>query len=303
MVAGNTIFIRGSGVDDPITDDYTNGAGGFYSAPSGNSTTGPNKLIGYNGRPRISHSGLLLYSTNSWHLENLVFFLNASPSYPTYGIIYGATRSNVLNCKIDINGHSACHGLEMAGRVLDTVIMNSGAKSGTGSFGFYGGNYASTLIGCKIEDIPGAGVADGLGGAIILMDSVVVNCNSVGVYVTGYPQICSVVRGNTIDNNGGDGIVIATNEAACNSIVLNNVITNNGGYGINYSNDSAAANDIRSLRLNRDNIFDNNTSGPVSGISSGVDDQNIDPLYNDAGSGDYTPAEPTLQGAAYPPNL
>lgn len=107
---------------------------------------------------------------------------------------------------------------------------------------------------------------------------------------------------NTIANNDGDGVEIATQgDFYGSSTFTNNLLTGNGNYGLRISAAGASAISVLAFGLNaQGNNTYNNTSGAcnLSGVLQ--NDPGLDPQYADIGTFDFTPTNASLIGAGWP---
>ena len=95
LIGGNTIYIRGGGTDDPGSSDYDWSAD-YWNFPSGgNQSNGNLKIVGYNGRPRISHRGLLWFTGSFTFVKNLSLF--QSNGTWTTQTCFGPTTTSYYN--------------------------------------------------------------------------------------------------------------------------------------------------------------------------------------------------------------
>lgn len=78
----------------------------------------------------------------------------------------------------------------------------------------------------------------------------------------------------TIDGNAGDGIEVATNNAAL-PVIVGNQITNNGAYGVNFSGTTPHSPIVQY------NNFYGNTTNPANGITLDATNLTVDPGYTD----------------------
>jgi hypothetical protein len=174
--------------------------------------------------------------------------------------------------------------------------VNSGSNNGSGIF--FATTNASTqgilISGCKLHHNARAGLMGQLGPITVAHTLIYAN-SMTGVTVDRAIALHNCV----IDGNGGAGVVGANGSAAIPTILSNCAVTNNGGWGF----DGSVGN-----RTGSNNLFYNNTSGHVAGLSESYDILRMfpnsilgeDPLYTSRvnNSEDFTPqaGSPLLGG-------
>lgn len=300
LAPGHIVYIRGSGTDNPSSDDYTYPATDYSIIPNGDGTSGKIQFIGYNGRPRINNSGLMFYQAQFITLKNLFFFLNSSPSFPQYGLFntnpQTIPRTYAEYVKVDTNGNAgATVGLAIQTAIRCT-ITNSGttSPSGTGA-GLYLAGYAGGAHGCTVEKQRANGIRMETSISIV-KDSLIVNNGVSGITLINSANYGQSVIGNTIDGNAGDGITFDSGQIAADN-VYNNIVSNNGGYCLNAA-DSSALNDKLKELFDYNDLY-NCTSGLRNNLSAGTHDLNLDPQFTNSGSGDYSIGT-NLKAMGYP---
>jgi len=288
LVAGNTIYIRGSGNNDPSSSDYDHSAG-YWTTVSGTSAA-PIRLIGYNGRPRISMNGLFLHLAHHWVVENIVSF-HASAAFTTYGFMSSMSCYS-LNCIFEQNGNDASM---QNGIAASCVFRNSGSTTA-------GVNYAHVLTGSTFWGSAFGNVYHNIrGGAIstsgltVVAQNIIRGCKGTGsamagILVSDANTRSATIWNNTIDGGAGDGIYFTAAESAQMSMVRNNIIANHTGsgkYGINLAFGTTGANDhLVAGRFDYNNLYNNATAR--NNHSAGANDIALDPQYTDTGTGDYS---------------
>jgi hypothetical protein len=284
LAAGHTIYLRGSGSDAPVSADYASPAYGIY--PAGNDTVGQIRLIGYNGRPKISGYGLIFYTT-AWHIENLEVIANGN-SFTTQGLINGAIF--VKNVRFDQAGYDivGCS----AGSYYGCSFINSGSTSAGTSQAIIG---APIIIGCMFYNWRGPVLNTGTwANALRMEESIIANSHSTTaalmLTIAGSSQR-AIIRNCTFYGNVGDAVKIMGNTTydafTAESIVFfNNIFANNGAYGIRYTGTLATNDKIREFVDH--NAFYGNVSGPMYLLSAGTNDITLstDPFV-DAATGDF----------------
>ena len=304
VVAGNIVYIQGSGSDTPSSADYANTTG-FYTPVSGSSGTARVQLIGETGRPRFASNGLIFYNWTFCFVKNL-YLTTTSNNSGSFGIINCAGNDTVQNLVIDTNNQTGILGIYINGtnvRVLDTEIK-SGTSSPTSSAGCHGinnTNYGAYVENCNIHHMRAKGILDS-GGGTVIRNTKVWGCvdNSIDLAAALTPS--SVVN-CTVDAGQGHALLIAQvtlfGMDIRNSIFSNH--TGSGKYGISIAAGTAAANDLIKNFVDY-NCYYNNTSN-FNAISAGAHDtQGTDPQYVSASTGDFTLGT-NLKGLGYLPYL
>lgn len=306
LAAGHTINMRGSGPLDPSTVDYDFTAG-YWTFPSGSLSVGPISLIGYNGRPHISHSGRLFDVTGAATLfwqATFVKFSHLAPGATDYGVFGYPYGGSVFNCIFDNFGYDAV-GCTVV--VCVNCLFRQTGSVATGikyRSAIATANNGQTVIpmlikGNYVYGWMGSGISDanlGGGGFGISISNNIVNfCQQDGIYLVG-SQASSIVEGNTIYASGADGIELTTNQQALCTVVNNNVV-NSGGYGLNCG--GGAANLLKALVLFGYNNYYNNASGDYNGVSAAATDLALDPQFTNPAGGDFSIGT-NLKAAGFP---
>lgn len=281
LAAGHTVFIRGSGSENPGSADYTYTT--YYNFPSSNNTSGKIKFIGYNGRPRIDSAGLLFYQA-TYFCENL-HLKATSASNGVYGFINGGW---IYNCWFDQAGYDmtgvSCISCE------DSYFFNTGSTS-TGTLpaidknGLYGGNISRNFInGWKAKGINFTALAT-------ISFNVIANCKGDAIF--GYnlnnTSYYYRVENNSTYGNTGSGLRFDGSGDSYALSISDNIFESNSAYGINFSAGTQALNDRNIREFNRRNFFYNNTSGPRNGISAGIFDVTLtSSAFTNAAGGNFS---------------
>ena len=282
LLAGNTVNVRGSGSNDPSTVDYDYSAG-YWTFPSGDTTSGRITFTGYNGRPMIGYSGLLFYNLDYQKLQNVVF-KQTNGSYGQ-GVCNSAT-SYMDNCSIDQNGYDSTL---WRGSITNSCLKNTGGTSAGAAYVLSTVSYGAILAGNVIKNIRGGGIQD-TNGASVIINNLIYNCKGTTASIALNLNFGCTIIGNTIDAGAGDGIVCQNSTAIERSIIRNNIISNNTGsgkYGINCSTGTAAQNNSSIAGAWDYNNLYNNTAAR-NNHSAGAHDLALDPQYTNAGAGDYS---------------
>lgn len=297
--AGDTIMVRaaaGNAASFPTSGhDYTLSAYKDVSGAgaSGNDTAGWTRIIGYNGMPTIGTDGLGFYQCTMIWFENLYLCANSSNN-GSLGIINGNNTCVVSECLFNLNLKTIYAATLNQGIMSGCEIFGGNTTvSGSGS-GVSAAPYGTIIHGCNIHHCGGSGIVFNTGAN--LRDNVVWANGGDGILVDlCASNVTGSIIGNTIDGNGGNGIFVDDTNAF-NLTIRNNNITSNGGYGIKNADSSS---DVRKMAWGWNNVW-GNTSGSYQNVTADPTDLSVDPDYADAANGDFTPAEATLEGAAYP---
>jgi len=259
LTAGNTVYILGSGVPSPAsyTYDYTTSPGG---AMQSGSTSGLLRFIGDPATPsggvpclQIPWNHSLFYNTSYVYTENLWVVTTTAVS-----IVYGGGAGVAKNCVIDQYGHDSAgfSGCQLLGcEVFSSVTSSTGSQYAASLLS----NEADSATSCNFHNCIGNGVQMAYGGR--LQSSVVAKCNGNGVVLLGggYPYQ-QAISNNTIDGNGGNGIVLDQSNMS-RLVCTNNIISNHttsGKYGITVSAGTPLANDLIRPIIDHNTYYNNN---------------------------------------------
>lgn len=273
-----------------ITDINTPRAGYKYLVKSGTyangtttttltgdgSTTSPNVIEGFNategdliaqGRtsggaldtanfPVISYTGTTAKfdASGATHLVLRCLNITSAASAATLDV---ATNSRVTRCKVDNSSSNAsAAGITATGAGADLVIIDCDVGPGVSgaAHGIRTSMSNANIIGCRVKWIAG--------NALRIRSTVSVQgCT---LYESGIGINCDLnssnnnrIFGNTIVNNTGDGIDVATGTTGAMHISGNH-ITGNGGYGIDFNTSTC----VKMLGFNR---MRDNSSGDING--------------------------------------
>ena len=255
-VAGNTIYIRGSGSNFPTIADYTNPLGEPGPTPlGGDSTNGWIKYIGENGRPLITSGGEVYtmpgYGSNQYcWMENLCFM--PTGTYGEYvGLISNSYSHVFINCLFDQNGYEFILFSGLAKLVGCEFTSRAGGSGGSAYAVTLGTGGGSTMIGCNIHDVTGNGLSTDARLGQQITGNIITRCSGIGVLLAGQENsdgVASLFAFNTIDNNGGTGVSISGTAIPLGFwIFVGNLITNHTAsstYGMSASSGTAASNQL-----------------------------------------------------------
>lgn len=299
LTAGNTIYIRGSGSNDPSTVDYDWSAFPYASYANG-TPTAQVAWAGYNGRPNIKVGGLLWYSLTFHVFTNLKITI-AGTNNGGYGVIRGGA---VVDLIFDQNNYD-CSAVTVCPYAIGVTIRCTGNTGGGTQIALtdtaYGGTFRGINLTCK-------GVGIQIGNMGHLSDSVIHGCGGDGVqFNAGGNNYGQSVINCALDNCAGNGINFISTNGLTNTAILNNTITNNTGSGINLSG-TASANALGYRYLINYNAYYNNGSN-YTGVQPGANDVLLTASpYNNPSAGDYTlnntaGGGAACQGAGFPQSL
>ncbi len=286
VVAGNTVYILGSGTPNPASYvyDYTLSAGAFTLA-AGNSTAG--KILyandpltpGYKappdttgGMPTLKIPGSIITNASGTIGFNGLWFV-ASATGPIFQSSSGEDCT-IFGCVYDaFNFASKLKNGGPTLYVIGTEIFSSVAV--TNEDFVFSMNGVTVIIGCNIHDI-GLGIALSSGSTGILNNNIIAKLTNAsggfGAIFINSVAGASIIN-NTIDGNGSHGIEIANQADVAVSTVMNNIISNHTGVaksGIKVDSGGAAANSAIAALVDY-NVYYNNTAD-VTNINYGPHD-------------------------------
>lgn len=279
-VAGNTVLIRGQGLNDPVDIDYPT---------SGLIANAEFTYIGYNGRPKVGHNGALFNGSNGVHLVNFSF-VQTGGTYTNLGVITSGGASLAENCVFDQSGFDAIQATNVS--LLNCSFVNTGAQT----LGTQPSIKITNVVSCFIKNTL---IKDQRATGVLLdaylsyiSDSIIQNCSSNGIEITATTGLYSASIGMqncTIYGNVGHGVVINKPYMS----MKNNVIAAHstaGKHGLYWS--AAPSGYAREYaRTSRSNFYGNNSNSnePLSSL-----DTTIDPQFANAPV-DLTPTNTALR--------
>lgn len=308
LIGGNTIYIRGSGSDDPSSSDYDWSNDYWIGPAGGNQSNGNFKVIGYNGRPRISHRGLLVFTGGFYWVKNISFFMSNGTWIDK--AVFNAPTNSYYNCIFNANGYDCWvtqfgDGSNASGQMLCCEIRNTGGGAvGTTKAGVQLNHGGALIYGTWIHDLRANAVTTvGTYGSVV--NCLITDNLGDGFRDTqggGSSPIPLVFMNNTVDANGGHGISLAANAIGCHTIV-NNIISNHVGaskYAINFTDTYKVNQQKYRYVVGFNNYYGNTTNfNTVSSVVAWtvnpgedgvlVGDLAVDPQYTNAAGNDFTP--------------
>ena len=247
---------------------------------------------GFEIRASASIGSLLLFAAASkftrW--EGVRFNANNQATIALNNIVDSSDSHAFVRC--DVFGatgdgvQSRTNGLATAWKFIDCDVRDNG---GAGVVSHVNNRGDVVLVGSRIHGNASHGV--NLRRALQMTRCAVYGNGGDGVLAGTSSFSGSTISGCTIDDNAGDGIDISASGVSDVSVVESS-IANNGAYGVSTGADAGR------LRLWLRNHAHGNTSGAADVSLSGT--ITGDPLYADAGAGDFTPeAGSPLIGAGF----
>ena len=306
LVPGNVVYIYGGGTDNPSSPDYTKSGGSFVSPTVGNNTAGWIRFIGENGRPRIQSDGLQYHNVSCNGFEN-IYFSTSSNSNGTLGFMDGAGPVLAINVAFNQTGKdmacitvaaAACFGCEFFSSTANASTAGTNAA-------IIGGTYGNIYDSCNIHDCWGDGVKI-TGQMDTVTNSIISGCRGNGITVSGTTiNFRGHISHNTIDNNFGHGISVASVGTLGAYDCYSNFITNHttaAKYGISGPAGTTAVNDAVKALWDFNWFYGNSGGGNYNLVSAGNHDTSgTDPLYTNQGTQDYTlQSSSTAIGKGFP---
>jgi hypothetical protein len=301
VVAGNTVNIRGSGLDNPSSPDYS--VTGYYDTwTAGTVAAGRVAYIGYNGRPFIRGNGLLIYNATRSHWQHLKFSQTGTAA--DTAVMAQSSYSTIDDVYWDQNGQDFgfCYG---TADIRNSWFFNTGSTAGGSVAAVRPGNYAGLVHGCTFQDLRYRAVQGNT--SVTLVRCIIDSCHGdYGVTVADAGAPAFFIEGNVFYNNTGTGLYLTDgNILGRGGSVTNNIFYGNGGYGISVGDGTTALND-RLMRLSPlNNAFRNNTSGNYNALTGSNDialgaDPFIDAANGNFGLNGVANGGALLQGAGFP---
>lgn len=293
LVAGNIVYVLGSGTPNPAsyTYDYTVGT---VSLQSGSATAGfvtfandpgtpgykvPPDTTG--GMPVIKATAQVFLNLNYAFFAGLYFVADAASAN---GILSNANHCTVFGTVLDqFSFDCALSGAQANYNIIGCEVFSSVAPGSNGSNPAIAPN-PSNIVGCNIHDTVGPAILLENG---LIERNIIAKCRGYGIY----SDLASVkVIGNTIDANIGNAIQIHSQTALLLADIRNNIISNHttvSTFGLTIDAGTAAQNSAY-IGFADYNVFYNNTSN-YNAINAGPHDTALssDP-YNGQSTEDYS---------------
>ena len=283
-VAGNTVWVRGAGSDNPSSPDHT--FTGYFDTFVPGGSAGVVKVKGYNGRPFLRGNGLLFFGPLNWHFEHLKFSQTGGAN--ANNLIDNGQRVSVHDCYWDQNGIDFGFGKLWA--ITGSLLDNTGSTTAgvLPAVTLAGLNNSSVAIGNRFRNLRYRAVSASAGA--LIDRNIFQSMSSHGIIIpSGATPVATVIRNNAFYGCAGAGLRIDESMILQYLLCQNNIFVANGAYGIDVSVGSASANDPIFGVVADYNAFYNNTSGSRHNISAGPHDVALtgDPFTN-SGSGDFS---------------
>lgn len=278
LVAGNIIYILGSGIPNPAsyTYDYTmttyftpvTGLK-FLNDPSTPSYKAPPDTTG--GMPTIKTgaTGVAFYNFDA--LISGLWFVAASGASSGTSLMYANGPVWLTGCVLDQAGNDLGMFRSDFGYIfaLGCEVYSSTAPGAAGTGYAFGGSLPlvnCVVHSCNVHDVVGNGVY--LATNSKLANCIVSKCRADGVRISTSYNVA--ILNNTIDGNAGHGITCTNYTISNNGVILNNIISNHttsAKYGISLTNATLAMNKFMDY-----NVFYNNTADILSPLVYGPHD-------------------------------
>lgn len=291
IVAGNIVYILGSGTPNPssYTYDYTSSTVGNASGSTtaGYITYANDPLTpGYKAPPDTTGgmpciklpNGILFFNTDYVGAYGLYCVSSGQTSNAQYGIFAG-NHMQAIGCVHDqlafdyvFSADSSVQNVRIA--AYGCEIFSSTAPGSNGA-NYVMSSAAMVVNGCNIHDTVGPGIrlpSSGYQGASIL-NSIVAKCRGVGITVSGGADPPAALQNLTIDGNVGNGVEVTTQTALASLVMVNCIISNQTSAstsGLVIDAGSAAANS-RAAKFVDYNSYYNNTAN-YTAINAGTHD-------------------------------
>lgn len=304
-VAGNTIYVQGSGTDTPTTDDYT--ATGSY-IPSLGTDLLPVKVVSENGRARLSSDGAMFISALTFVRMEGLYLAATDVTNGNLGVLYVGEGSTIRNCIVNTGNGESVTGIRCDGdgtMVDDCYVFGTtgtpvaSASTDTCGIALFNNLVPSIVTNCTVRGCRGHGILGFFGH----IHHNIVYKNAVdGIQIYGFNSSYPVmIEYNTINANLGHGVYVDDDNFMYQTVIRNNIISNQAvaaKYGIKVATGTVAANDRAKRHIDYNVLFGNTAN--YSGISAGTHDtQGTDPGYTDAATLDFSTAI-AMSGLGWP---
>jgi len=286
LVPGNIVYVLGSGTPNPASYTYDYDTGGDFTLTSGNDTAGYVTIAndpstpGYKappdttgGMPCIRTGGLVYILAGYNKLQGLFFVLNGTSGNNV--LFFTSTNPTVITgCVCDQFGNDCGFTFQDGTLALfGNEVFTSVAPGSSGSkYAINIDSINTTIIGNNIHDTVGPGILANRGAFI--EGNIIAKCRGVGLLLSDSSAFpITVVRGNTIDGNLGNGMEVSSQVTLSYAAIQNNNITNHtqsGTYGFTVDAGTAAANSLVALLFDNQ-VWQGNTTD-VNAINKGPHD-------------------------------
>lgn len=283
LVAGNTVYILGSGIPNPASYTFDYSPSTYFTPVSGSSTAGnvtfandpstPNYSTG--GMPCIKASGLEFFAGSYIKIVNLWFYVNGSSNL-SIGVIYANSNPYIVqNCVFDMNGYKGTaiyYGDAIGNECFSYVATNRGDTSYPA---ITTDTFVQLVIGNNIHDLTSTSPVISLESGSQCTGNIVAKCAGTAIKVSSSFGINMrlLVSNNTLDGNLGNGIEFGAQQDLALTLCFNNIISNHTGagkYGMTVDAGTTAANNAVKGFADY-NVFYNNTTD-LNAIGYGAHD-------------------------------
>jgi hypothetical protein len=263
---------------------------GYQGRVSGN----PSLPLVTTNMPAISYTTGGLTISGSWAV---VEALNLTSTKTTATLTLSSSYCLAKSCVVENTATSAPNAqaisLSSTDIAYDCDVKVSGSGSGTGTIGCISIGTYSKCERCRISGAGSSakGVYYSATANAEIIGNLIFGCGSHGIMTGAY--FGGHIANNTIYDNGGDGINVATGNAYP-GLIENNLITDNSGYGINLVSTSNVA-----VLVN--NRMDRNTSGALGNVGDWITACNYSPntTHVSAASSEYVSPSTTWATADF----
>lgn len=280
---------------------------------AGNTTSGPITIQGASGAATLplltytANDDFFLVNNDYWVFRDFEMRNSNGTKTASYAI-----RCNVT-LTVAIHGVKVSHATDYFYRAIG--IQSNRCRVTQCEVGFcanigialVGTSDGTTIQGCYAHDNGSHGIGCASGGlqalGLNIMDNICDTNGGDGIHwdLGADGRNTGSVKNNTCYNNTSDGIEITNNTSGVPLSIVNNILKSNGGYGINFA--AAGAPLVQAVGALVDaNVFHGNTSGTIN-LAVDTNSLTTDPNFVNAGSGDFTPQEATLEGTAFPTSI
>lgn len=309
IVGGNLVYVLGSGTPNPAayTYDYTVAVGVTTAGSISFNVANDPATPGYKSYPDTTGGMPVIKFTSSYvitfvgggadFVQGLWFVGGSGVSAGSYAVIANSESGWLQGCILDQFGFDIGLYGTVAGPTIGImgceVFSSQGGSSGVNAAIYttgVTGNFITslTVVGCNIHDTVGYGIycscsASFFSVNLTVLNSIIAKCGNSGVLVDNFNG--SLIMGNTIDANLGDGITFGPNLGFWpGTIVMNNIISNHtagGKYGINTAAGTGGNSGSKGLDYN---VFYGNTTNISNSVPYGPHDTHggANPYVNQA---------------------
>lgn len=258
-------------------------------------------------------NGLFEYVSTATHITTKNFILHCEDGGFTadYGVNQddgtdGSLNHKFINCRFTEAGKHGAQWTGIGGAKQGPVFIGCEFDNNVES-GFANSNFSTRggpeFHNCTVRDNGQNGIVIGISSfttttsKTAIIDSCLIYGN--GTTTSHHGIKCEanaaavVITNNTIYNNTGDGINCVSNASATQKVIINNTSSNNGAYGYNFNGNTRDAyfsnnHSYNNTTAHTDIVTDANFADFGEGNNLGDSGDTIDPLFTNAGTGDFT---------------